>query len=335
VQPGGRETIQWGIIGCGDVVEFKSGPGLQQAHGSSILAVTRRDSAKAEDFARRHGIPRVHSTADDLIADRDVQAVYIATPPSSHRDLALKVAAAGKPCLVEKPMAMTHAECLEMVMAFEQRGVPLWVAYYRRALPRFLEMRKLIDSGAIGRVTSVHVEVLDVLPAGPQTVGWRVDPATAGAGLLFDVGSHGLDMVDFLIGPIVQIAGVARNTGGAYAAEDVTVASFLCGDQVAGTGVWNFNTDRRGDTLTIRGTGGILATSMFTDADVVLSRGASEQILTFRNPPYVHQPLIQTIVDEMLGRGRCESAGPSGSRTSWALEQCVADYYRQAGDRVS
>jgi predicted dehydrogenase len=157
-----------------------------------------------------------------------------------------------------------------------------------------------------------------------------VEPETAGGGLLFDVGSHCLDIVDFLIGPIRRIAGFAENTGGAYAAEDVTAASFLCGDQVPGAALWNFNTNRKEDRLTIRGTAGVIATSLFSDADVALSRGDASDVFPIRNPPYVHQPLIQSVVDELLGRGQCASTGDSGARASWALEQCVADYYRRA-----
>ena len=129
---------RWGIIGCGDVTEVKSGPGFQKADRSALVAVMRRDLAKAQDYARRHGVPRAYDRAGALIDNPEVDAVYIATPPSSHCELALAVAAAGKPCLVEKPMAMNHGECLRMTEAFAAGRVPLWVAYYRRALPRFL-----------------------------------------------------------------------------------------------------------------------------------------------------------------------------------------------------
>src|SRR5262245_23135410 len=152
-------TVRWGMIGCGEVAEVKSGPGFQKANGSALVAVMRRDRVKAEDFANRHGIPRVHSQADALIDDPEVDAVYVATPPSSHCDLALRVAAARKPCLVEKPMATSHRECVRMVDAFRSAGAPLWVAYYRRALPRFLKVRELLDSGVIGRLASVPVWV--------------------------------------------------------------------------------------------------------------------------------------------------------------------------------
>src|SRR5262249_2658346 len=172
--------VRWGMIGCGEVAEVKSSPGFQKANGSALVAVMRRDRVRAEDFATRHGIPRVHSQAGALIDDPEVDAVYVATPPSGHFELALRVAASGKPCLVEKPMAINHTECLRMVEAFRTAGAPLWVAYYRRALPRFLKVRALLDSGVIGRLTSVHVRVHAPLTTGESALAWRFDPAIAG-----------------------------------------------------------------------------------------------------------------------------------------------------------
>lgn len=321
------DSVRWGIIGCGDVTEVKSGPGFQKASGSALSAVMRRDFAKAEDFARRHGVPRAHRHADDLIADPEVDAVYIATPPSTHRALALRVAAAGKPCLVEKPMALNHEECLEMVAAFRARGVPLWVAFYRRALPRFLLVRDLLRQGAIGRLTSIQIEVLDRLATGDRAAAWRFDPKVGGAGLFLDMGSHSLDLVDFLAAPIAQVAGFAVNTGGSYAAEDVTTASFLLETTVPGTGLWNFNADAGRDVIALTGSEGHLRTPIFADGDVVVTRGSRDEVHAVRNPPHVHQPLIQTIVDELHGTGRCESTGESGARTSWVMDQCVGSYY--------
>ena len=134
------DEVRWGIVGCGDVTEVKSGPGFQKADGSSLIAVMRRDADKAADFAERHGVDRSYGLADELIGDPDVNAVYVATPVSSHCELALKAAEAGKPCLVEKPMALSHAECKWMVEAFRRKGIPLFSAYYRRAQPRFLKV---------------------------------------------------------------------------------------------------------------------------------------------------------------------------------------------------
>jgi 1,5-anhydro-D-fructose reductase (1,5-anhydro-D-mannitol-forming) len=319
--------IRWGIIGCGDVTEVKSGPGFQKADGSALAAVMRRDRAKAEDYARRHGVARVHTTAAALVGDPDVDAVYVATPPGTHEELALLAAAAGKPCLVEKPMARNHAECERTIAAFRAAGVPLWVAYYRRALPRFLKIRELLAAGAIGQLTSVHVQVTDRLARGADAANWRFDPAHAGAGLFLDLASHCLDLVDFLIGPIAPVAGFAMNTGGAYAAEDVTAIAFQAAGHVAGTGIWNFNADAKTDVMILTGSAGTITTPIFADADVLVRTADDIQTHALRNPPHVHQPLIQTIVDELHGRGRCESTGTSGARTSWVMDRCLENFY--------
>jgi 1,5-anhydro-D-fructose reductase (1,5-anhydro-D-mannitol-forming) len=320
------DVVRWGIIGCGNVTEVKSGPGFQKADGSSLAAVMRRDRAKAEDYARRHGVPRAYDSADALVRDPGVDAVYIATPPSSHCDLALRVAAARKPCLVEKPMAMTHAECVRMNDAFRAAGVPIFAAYYRRALPRFLEVRRQLESGAIGAVTDVHVRIAEPLAQGEAAAGWRFDPAVAGAGLFCDLASHCLDLLDFLLGPIDEASGFAVNTGGAYAAEDVTTGAFRFRRGMAGTGIWNFNADRSEDWMVFTGPLGELRTPVFTDGDFVMRRGGHEEILPIRNPPHVHQPLIQSIVDELRGRGRCESTGESGARAAWVRDRLLEGY---------
>jgi predicted dehydrogenase len=323
-----REPIRWGIIGCGDVTEVKSGPALQKAAGSALVAVMRRDRKKAADYALRHGVPRYYDHAADLVGDAEVDAVYVATPPSSHFPLALQVAAAGKPCLVEKPMAMTHSECQRMVEVFRAKGVPLFVAYYRRALPRFLRVRELLREGALGTPSSVHIVQYDLLAVGDRTSGWRFDPETAGAGLFYDLASHGFDLLDFLFGPITAASGYAVNTGGSYPAEDVTATCFGFESGLVGTGVWNFNADRTEDLLTITGSTGTLRVPVFTDGDIVLVRGGREERVPVRNPPHVHQPLVQTIVDQLLGRGTCESTGESAARTSHVLERAVEGYYR-------
>lgn len=323
-----NHPIRWGIIGCGDVTEVKSGPALQKADGSALVAVMRRDRKKAADYALRHGVPRYYDNAADLIADREVDAVYIATPPSSHFPLALQVAAAGKACLVEKPMAMSHVECQRMVEVFAAKAVPLFVAYYRRALPRFVKVRELLRAEAVGTLSSVHIFHYELLAVGERTEGWRFDPEVAGAGLFYDLASHGCDLLDFLLGPITAASGYAVNTGGTYAAEDVTAACFGFESGLVGTGIWNFNADRGGDGIVITGSAGSLRVPVFTDGDIVLSRDDRDDVLPFRNPPHVHQPLIQSIVDQLRGRGTCESTGESAARTSHVLERCVEGYYR-------
>ncbi len=326
-----QPPIRWGIVGCGDVTEIKSGPGFQKAARSALTAVMRRDVLKAEDYARRHGVPRFYGEAEALIGDPEVDAVYVATPPESHCALALQVARAGKPCLVEKPMARNYSECRQMIEAFAARQVPLFVAYYRRALPRFLKIRELLRQGAIGQITSVHIAHYDPLLAVEKAGAWRVDPAIAGAGLFLDLASHGLDLLDFFAGPIRAAAGFALNTGKRYAAEDVTAACFEFASGVAGTGVWNFHADHSENRITFTGAEGELETPVFSDEDVVLTTRGKEERFPFSRPDHVHQCLIQTIVDQLLGLGICESTAESGARASWVMDRCLESYYGGRG----
>src|SRR4030095_5976990 len=156
-------TIRWGMIGCGDVTEVKSGPGFQKASHSSLVAVMRRHGELARDYAERHGVPRWYDNAAALINDLEVDAVYIATPPSSHKQYALMCAEAGKPVYVEKPMAVNFEECQAMISAFEVTQIPLFVAYYRRALQRFLKIKELVNSGVIGEVRFVSITLYQPL----------------------------------------------------------------------------------------------------------------------------------------------------------------------------
>jgi len=318
-------TIHWGIIGCGDVCEVKSGPAFYKIDGSALTAVMRRDAAKAEDFAKRHGVPRWTIDADAIIRGDDVDIVYIATPPGSHLEYALRVAQAGKPCYVEKPMARSAAECRAMVAAFEKARQPLFVAYYRRMLPRFVKVKELLDAGAIGTVTGVCCRIN--LPRGAGGVAsWRVDAATSGGGLFLDLASHALDLLDHLLGPLTRVAGIAVNRAGDYDAEDTAAMSFEIAG-APGTAACNFAASRRDDALTLDGTDGRIACSVFGNEPVRLIRADGEESFDLPNPPHVHQPLVRTIVDELRGAGVCPSTGATALRTSAVMDAVLADYY--------
>jgi predicted dehydrogenase len=320
--------IRWGIIGCGAVTEVKSGPALQKARGSALVAVMRRDGAKAEDFARRHGVRRWYTEADALVADPEVDAVYVATPPSSHLRHTQLAARAGKPVYVEKPMALDHAECRAMIEACAAAGVPLFTAYYRRALPRFLRIKALLDAGAIGTVSAVALQLCRGFapPAGP--LPWRLDPAIAGGGLFVDLASHQLDLLDYLLGPIAATEGVAANQGGLYAAEDVVAATFGWESGVRGTGLWSFSAWGDIDRTEIVGTRGRLLYATFAEAPVILETDAGIESLDVPSPAHAQQPLIQTIVDELLtGTPSCPSTAASGARTTRVIDTLLATHY--------
>ncbi|MBK6337225.1 MAG: Gfo/Idh/MocA family oxidoreductase [Betaproteobacteria bacterium] len=331
-------TIRWGIIGCGDVTETKSGPGLYRATNSALVAVMRRNGALAADYARRHRVARFHDDAEAILRADDVDAVYVATTPETHRDYVLRCAAAGKPVLVEKPMARSGTECDDMIAACRRAGVPLWVAYYRRALPRFLAVRDLIESGAVGPVRMVLCRQFQPLrtttEANPGSAPWRIDASRSGGGLFVDLMSHTLDFLDFVFGPIVEVRGFAANQGGAYRAEDVVTASWRFATGVQGSGAFCYAADRDEEWNEIIGAAGRIRFSTTRAVPIIVDRGSAVEEIPLGDPPHVHQPLIQTIVDELNGRGSCASTGESAARTTRVIDRILGDYRQQAARSI-
>ena len=324
------KTIRWGIIGCGDVTEVKSGPGFQQASNSALVAVMRRNGELAADYARRHSVPRWYDDGQALIDDPDVDAVYIATPPNAHMAYTLAAAKAGKPVYVEKPMAMNFDECWAMIEACQVAGVPLWVAYYRRALPRFLKVKELIDSGAIGTPRTVTVTFYRKWrPAEPGNLPWRVLPEIAGGGLFVDLAAHTLDYLDYFLGPIQSVQGYASNQAGYYPAEDVVTGSFVFASGVHGVGVWSFSSFTNLDQTEIVGDAGKLTFTSFTTDPIQLTTGRGVTEFDLDHPAHIQQPLIQSIVNELNGVGACPSTGASGARTTWVMDQMLAGWRAQ------
>ena len=324
------KTIRWGIIGCGNVTEVKSGPGFQKATNAELVAVMRRNGDLAKDYAERHGVPKWYDDGAALIADPDVDAVSVATPPNTHKAYALMAAAAGKPVYVEKPMAMNHAECIDMVDACKDAGVPLFVAYYRRCLPRFVKIKELIDGGTIGDVRFVLTHLYQQARTthfDADNLPWRVQPEIAGAGIFFDLASHALDYLDYFLGPITEVQGYAGSQAGRYLAEDTVAGSFVFESGVHGVGLWCFDAYKDEDITEIVGTEGKLSFSSFGQEPVRLETANGLTEFDIKNPLHVQQPLIQTIVDELNGDGSCPSSGVSAARTSWVMEQMIANFY--------
>ena len=325
-----RSVVRWGIIGCGDVTEVKSGPAFNKATGSRLVAVMRRDAAKAADYARRHGVPRWYADAKQLVADPEVDAIYVATPPDAHLDGALLAAAAGKPAYVEKPMARHTPECDRMIAAFAAAKLPLFVAYYRRQLPRFTLVKDLLDQGAIGAVTAVNYAQAE--PYHRKEAGWRIDATVAGAGHFLDLGSHTLDLMDYFFGPLHDVAGTAANRASAYAPEDTVAMSFRTAGGIVGAATWNFASAVRRDAFRIEGTEGTIEFSVFENAPVKIETAGGVQTHVRDHPPHVQQPLVQSVVDDLLGRGACPSTGESAQRTSAVMDAVLDGYYGGRSD---
>jgi len=325
--------INWGIIGCGNVTELKSGPAFNKVDNSRLVAVMRRNASLAADYARRHSVPRYYTDADKLINDNEVNAVYIATPPGSHKDYAVRVMKAGKPVYIEKPMALNFGECETINNSSQQYGIPVFVAYYRRTLPGFLKIRNLIAEGLIGRVRLVQFQLFKSLSENEKkgNLPWRVIPEIAGAGHFFDLASHQLDYLDFLFGPIRRTVSVVVNQSRLYPAEDLVTASFLFDNDIVATGSWCFCVppEATRDSLEIIGEKGIISTSSFNyDPITVVNNDGRKEFINER-PENIQFYLIEQIVRSLSGSGEpVVSTGISAARTSRVMDEVVKEYYK-------
>ena len=326
------KEVNWGIIGCGNVTELKSGPAFNKVAHSRIVAVMRRNAALAEDYAKRHGVPKWYSDANQLINDPEVNAVYIATPPDTHASYAITAMKAGKPVYVEKPMARDHQECHEMILVSEETGMPLFVAYYRRTLSAFLKVKEIVDEGIIGKPLTVNISLHKAFGENdqfPEKQSWHIIPEIAGAGHFYDLASHQFDFLDFVLGPVKEVSGIAKNIAGYYAAEDTISAAFAFESGVIGTGSWCFVVEKgvEEDIIEIIGTKGKIVLPTFDRRDLQLITEKGTVNFNFQNPENISHNLIRQVVQNLRGEGDCASTGYSASRTSWVLEEIVKSYY--------
>ena len=324
--------IKWGIIGCGNVTELKSGPAFNKVEDSKLVAVMRRNADLAQDYAQRHNVSKFYSDASELINDSEVNAVYIATPPDSHALYAIEAMKAGKPVYVEKPMARNYAECMEMIRVSEETGMPLYVAYYRRTLPAFLKVKELVDNGSIGKLLTVNVKLYKAFGERdkfPDKQSWHVNPEIAGAGHFYDLASHQFDFLDFVFGPVTKVNGVARNIVGYYKAEDTVSAAFSFESDVVGSGSWCFVVDEKSeeDSIELHGTNGKIKFSCFDLGNVELTTKEGTQKFSFTNPENISFLLVQQLVGALQGKNDCVSTMYSAARTNYVLEEIVKSYY--------
>ena len=234
---------------------------------------------------------------------------------------------------------MNYAEGAATIDACRRKGVPIWVAYYRRALPRFAKVRELVQDGAIGAVRMVVTRHFQRIPPPDQFHNdfwdWRLDASRADGGIFYEAVGHTLDILDFVLGPIGETRAFADNQARAYRGEDVVTAAFRFESGAYGSGAWCFCADFDDEYNEIVGAKGTIRFPTFPPlkpgsgtrpAPIRLQRGDTVEEFPIADPPYVHQPLIQTIVDEMNGAGRCPSTPESALRTARVIEDVLADF---------
>jgi len=319
------EQIFWGIIGCGDVTEVKSGPAFNKVANSYLVAVMRRDAIKAQDYALRHHVSKWYSNADQLIQDPEVNAIYVATPPQFHAEYAIKAMQAGKAVYVEKPMATNYSDCILMNKIAAETKVPLLVAYYRRSLPYFIKLKNLVDAQSIGQLLAVNIRLYIPPRKGDFDLArlpWRVMPEIAGGGYFYDMACHTLDMLDYIFGPMTEASGILSNRGGLYDAEDVVAASFKFQNGIPGSGLWCFvaSEKSKSDTVEILGSRGRIVFSTFDFSPIVIETSAGREEFLPPNPDHIQQCMIEEVVKELRGEGKSPSDGISGARTNYMMD---------------
>lgn len=321
------KTIRWGIIGCGNVTEVKSGPAYQKTKGFTISAVMRRDAEKVADYAKRHGINKYYTNADELINDPEVDAIYIATPPDTHKYYGLKVAEAGKPCCIEKPLAPNYQDCLGIAEAFETKNVPLFIAYYRRTLPRFEQIKKLIDSKTIGEVRHIRWHLSK--PTSDQDrsdeYNWRTDKTIATGGYFDDLASHGLDLFIHYFGPIKEVSGISLNQQGLYTSKDAAVATWLHESGITGSGSWNFGSFEREDVVEIYGSKGKITFSVFENVPLILKTEEGETKYQIDHPENIQLYHVEQMREHLLGNQKHPSNGFTAAHTSWVMDKIIGN----------
>ena len=297
------KTINWGIIGCGDVTEVKSGPAFNKAPNSKLVAVMRRNSAKAEDYAKRHGVPKWYSNANDLINDPDVNAIYVATPPLHHEEYAIKAMKAGKPVYVEKPMALNAEAAERIARVANETGVKTCIAHYRRQQPLFLKVKELLQQGAIGKVRLIDLKMLQPHQSDLITkteTNWRIDASVSGGGLFYDLAPHQLDLMFYFFGEATTVSGISINASGFYNADDTTCGQIVFENNIVMNGIWCFTVAEKKDLCEIIGSEGKLSFSIFDHKQLMLEREGTQTVIEFERLQHVQQPMIQKVVEYFL-----------------------------------
>ena len=323
------KQINWGFIGCGEVTEKKSGPAFNEVEGSQVVAVMSRSENKARSYAERHHVRKWYTDASELIEDPDVNAVYIATPPSSHATFAIMAMRAGKPCYIEKPLAASYNDCIRINRISEQTGVPCFVAYYRRYLPYFQKVKEIIESGTIGNVVNVQVRFSvpprDLDFQSGKEMPWRLQPDIAGGGYFYDLAPHQIDLLQNLFGVITRAHGYPANRAHLYQAEDTLSACFFFESGIPGSGSWCFvgHESAKEDCIEVIGEKGSLSFSVFTYQPIEVITSEGKNSITVPNPPYVQLPLIKSVIKHLQGIGKCDCTSVSATAVNWVLDRVL------------
>jgi predicted dehydrogenase len=307
--------LKWLVIGIGDITTKRVIPALLAEKRSELWGIVTRDPAKAA----RYGV-QVFTDLGAALASGEADAVYVASPVFLHAPQTLASLGAGKQVLCEKPMAMNYAEARSMVEAARAAGKTLGVAYYRRTYPKVARAKELLRQGAIGQPLLAYITCYEWRSGTEVERAWLFDPARAGGGPLFDIGSHRIDVLNFLFGEPQQVAGQLSNAVNATAVEDCATVMIEYTNKVRGIVDVRWNTRVMRDEFRIMGTQGEMDLTPLSGPELAFP-GGREDLPTHAN---LHYPCIENYVAAVLDGAPLLASGESSMWTDWVTEQAVA-----------
>lgn len=286
--------LRWGLIGCGDISRKRVAPALLELETCELVAVNRARTDLAESFAREFGASRWYADWREVIADNEIDAVYIATPVYLHAEQTIAAAEAGKHVLCEKPMAMNVAECDRMIGACQASGVKLGIAYYRHFYPVVLRAKELIASGEIGKPVVAQINAFERFNPQPgEDRHWLLEPAKAGGGPMMDFGCHRIEVLMNLFGEIRRTKSLTGRALFDREVEDTSIASFEFASGLQAALTVTHAAMESQDTLDIFGSEGSFHIPSLNRGELRVKTSAGERIE--QHPPHanIHLPLIE------------------------------------------
>lgn len=295
------QKLNWGLIGCGDISRKRVAPALRDLDDCELVAVNRANAALAEEFAQAFGARRWYRDWRELLADDEVQAVYIATPVSLHAAQTIAAAEAGKHVLCEKPMAMDVAECDRMIAACAANGVKLGIAYYRHFYPVIQRVKEILAAGTLGTPVLAQVNAFEWFnPAPGEPRYWFVQKEFAGGGPMMDFGCHRIEVLLNLLGPIANVHSSVGQVLFEREVEDTAVAVFDFASHARAVLSVTHAAWQSQDTLTIFGSAGSLHIPALNQGVLHVKTPNGEH--SEAHPPHanIHQPLLADFTHAVL-----------------------------------
>jgi predicted dehydrogenase len=313
---------RWGLIGCGDIARKRVAPALRDAEGGRLVSVSRARADLAEDFAKEFGAQRWYADWREQIRDPGIDAVYVATPVNQHAEQTVAAAEAGKHVLCEKPMALRAADCDRMIAACKANKVRLGVAYYRRFYPVVKRIKEMLDWEELGAVVLVQINCFEGFNPKPWDArAWLVDPAHSGGGPMMDVGSHRLELLLNLLGPIRQAEGFLDKVRFERKVEDTGMAVLRFENGARGQITVTHAAAEPRDTLDIYGTAGSIHVESLNRGDLRIVGPFGDRLES--HPPHanLHQPLVEDFIAALRKMREPGVSGETGREVQRLLDQ--------------